>query len=146
MENRKVGAGVGVMILQDGKILLGKRHDDAAKADSDLHGEGTWTMPGGKLHFGETFEGGACREIMEETGLKVEEGDLKVISLSNDRVPDAHYVTIGLLCEKFSGEARIMEPDEITEWQWFSLDKLPEPIFPPCRTICKHYLVQKIYI
>lgn len=24
-------------------------------ADSELHGEGTWTMPGGKLDFGESF-------------------------------------------------------------------------------------------
>ena len=52
---KKIGVGCGVMILKDGKILLGKRHDDKEKADSELHGEGTWTMPGGKMHFGESF-------------------------------------------------------------------------------------------
>ncbi len=56
----KVGVGVGVALVRDGKVLLGHRHDDPEKADSLLHGEGTWTVPGGKLDFGETLEDGAC--------------------------------------------------------------------------------------
>lgn len=57
---KRVGAGIGVMILnKESKVLLGKRHYDPQKADSELHGEGSWTMPGGKLEFGETFEEGA---------------------------------------------------------------------------------------
>jgi len=46
--NKKPGVGVGVIILKDSKVLLGKRHSDARKADSELHREGTWTLPGGK--------------------------------------------------------------------------------------------------
>jgi hypothetical protein len=38
-ENNKVGVGFGVMILRDGKVLLGQRHVDPTKADSELHGE-----------------------------------------------------------------------------------------------------------
>jgi len=64
---KKIGVGFGVMILRDGKVLLGQRHFDAAKADSELHGEGTWTMPGGKMHFGESFEETCARETLEET-------------------------------------------------------------------------------
>lgn len=60
-EKKKVGVGFGVMMLKDGKVLLGKRHEDPEKASSLLNGAGTWTMPGGKLHFGETFEEGAKR-------------------------------------------------------------------------------------
>ena len=48
-------AGAAVMIVKDGKVLLGKRHDDPEKAGSQLHGEGTWTLPGGKVDFGETI-------------------------------------------------------------------------------------------
>ena len=64
MAEGKVGVGFGVMMLKDGKVLLGRRHIDPNKADSELHGEGTWTMPGGKLHFKESFEQGAAREVM----------------------------------------------------------------------------------
>jgi len=98
-ETKRVGAGFGVMILRDGKILLGKRHDDPEKASSELHGEGTWTMPGGKMEFHETFEDMAYRETLEETGLHVNKNTLKIISITNDMVPDNHYITIGFLCE-----------------------------------------------
>ncbi len=66
-----IGVGFGVLLLKDGKMLLGKRHEDPSKASSALHGEGTWTMPGGKLHFRESFEEGAKREVLEETGIKL---------------------------------------------------------------------------
>ena len=72
MKEKKVGVGFGVLLLKDKKILLGKRHEDPEKADSELHGAGTWTMPGGKLEFGETFEQGARREVLEETFSKFE--------------------------------------------------------------------------
>jgi len=141
----KPGVGFGIMILQDGKILLGRRHDDAEKADSALHGEGTWTMPGGKLHFGETFEVGACREVMEETGLIVLSENLKLISLANEIMSDVQFVTAGFLCEKFEGEPKVMEPDEITQWQWFSLNDLPEKVFPPSMKVIENYHANRIY-
>ncbi len=141
--DKKIGVGFGVMLLKDGKVLLGKRNDDPEKASSALHGEGTWTMPGGKLHFGETFEQGAIREVLEETGMQVNK--TKVISLSNDIVFDAHFVTVGFLCEDFSGESKVKEPEEITEWRWFDLSSLPEPIFPPSQEILNNYSSNKFY-
>ena len=143
--NNKIGVGCGVMILRDGKVLLGRRHSDPAKADSELHGGGTWTMPGGKLHFGERFEEGTRREVLEETGVAIDEKDLRLISLTNDAIPDAHFVTIGFLCERFPGEPKVMEPDEIVEWRWFPLDKLPTPIFFPSEKVLKNYLDKTIY-
>lgn len=144
-EDKKVGVGFGVMILKDNKVLLGKRHYDPNKADSELHGEGTWTMPGGKIHFGEEFEEAAAREVLEETGLKINQDKLKFISLANDKVTDAHFVTIGFLCEDFEGEPKVMEPDEITEWNWFALDALPEKMFFPSTKVLKNYLDNTVY-
>ena len=140
MSSLKVGAGIGIMILRDGKILLGKRHDDPEKADSALHGEGTWSMPGGKLDFGETPHEGAKREAEEETGLEINKDKLKLISVTNEIVTDAHFITLGFLCENFSGEPKVMEPDEITEWKWFDLDNLPTPIFSPSEKILKNFI------
>ncbi len=143
--NKKIGIGVGVMLLKEGKILLGKRHDDPEKADSALKGEGTWTVPGGKLDFGESFEEGAKREVFEETGIRVEKENLKFISVSNDRVEAAHFATIGFLCEKFEGKPEIKEPDEITEWKWFPLGELPSPMFFPVRKLLDNYLNGRVY-
>lgn len=145
MENKKIGVGFGVMILNNNKVLLGRRHVDPAKADSELHGEGTWTMPGGKLEFGESFEQGAVREVAEETGIIIEERDVTVIALNTDRVPGVHFITIGMLCTKKVGEAQVMEPDEITEWKWFDFDNLPSPLFPPSKKIVDNYITKVIY-
>ncbi len=136
--------GVGIMILNGkGEVLLGKRHDDPGKAKSLLHGEGTWTLPGGKLDFGERLDECALREVLEETGIKARK--LEPISISDDIVHDAHFVTVGFLCREFEGEARAMEPDEITEWKWFPISNLPDRMFPPAMKIINNYKGKEIY-
>ncbi len=151
LKPKRMGAGFGLMLLKDDKVLLGQRHVDPAKADSLMNGEGTWTMPGGKLDFGESFEAGAVRELREETGIVIQESDLEVISLSNDIVPAAHFVTVGLLCTCVPGsvvseqEPQVMEPDEITQWKWFALDELPTPLFKPSEKVLNNYKEGKFY-
>ena len=144
LQKPRPGVGIGVMILRNNKVLLGKRHEDPEKADSELHGEGTWTMPGGKLHFHESFEDGAKRETFEETGIGL--NSVKVICINNEIVEDAHFITIGLFSDNFKGEAKVMEPDEITEWKWFDLDNLPSPIFFPSAKVLENYKKNKFYI
>lgn len=143
MEKKRVGAGLGVMILDKNKILLGLRNDDAEKADSELHGEGTWTMPGGKLEWGETFEEGAIREVKEETDLDVSE--IEVLCVQNDMNEFAHFVTIGMIATKWSGTPKIMEPDEIVKWEWFDLDNLPQKIFMPSAKCIERYRDGRFY-
>ena len=143
-EKKKIGVGLGVMIFKHGKVLLGKRHKDPKKASSQLEGAGTWTMPGGKLHFGETFEEGAKREVREETGLKLKK--VRVICLNNDMVESAHFVTAGLFSSDFEGKPKIEEPDEITQWRWFYLNDLPNPIYFPSAKVIENYRKKKFYI
>ena len=134
---KRVGAGVGIMILKDNKVLLGKRHDDPEKADSELSGEGTWTMPGGKIDFGDGIEGAAKREVFEETGIIIKNPNL--FSITNDKTLKAHFITLGFLVTDFEGIPQVKEPDEITEWGWFDLNNLPSPIFPPSIKIIENY-------
>jgi len=124
---KTVSAGVGVMMIRDGKVLMGLRNPQKDKASSNLQGEGTWTFPGGKIDFGDSLESAAKREVMEETGLVVEE--LELLSVNNIIKGDFQYFTFGLICKDFSGEPKIMEPEEIVEWKWFALDSLPEKIY-----------------
>lgn len=144
MDKKKIGVGFGVLVLRNGRVLLGKRHDDPEKASSLLNGAGKWTMPGGKLEFGETFEAGAKRETLEETGLQL--NNLRVICVNNDMVETAHFVTIGLFCNDFTGEPKVCEPDEITEWRWFDLDDLPSPLYFPSERVFDNYAKQLFYV
>jgi len=138
-KSKRVGAGFGVIINKGNKILLGKRHDDPEKADSAMHGEGTWSLPGGKLQMGESLTEAGKREVLEETSIKVRK--IKVIGVGNDiAAADAHFVTIALMATEWKGEPKVMEPDEMTEWRWFDIKKLPKPMFKPAAKIIKNYL------
>lgn len=143
--NLKVGAGFGVMILKRNRVLLGQRHRDPRQARSALHGGGTWTMPGGKLDFGEKLHDGAYREVLEETGIKISRAKLKLISVADNIVADAHFLTIGFLCRDFRGAPRAREPEEITRWRWFPLNRLPRPLYLPSAKIIRHYRSKRIY-
>jgi hypothetical protein len=40
-----------------------------------------------------------------------------------------HYVDIGLIADWKSGEPKVMEPEKCEGWDWYPLDRLPEPLF-----------------
>ena len=123
----KPGVGVGVMIIKEGKILLGLRNPDKVKASSELQGQGTWTMPGGKVEFMETLSDAAKRELEEETSLVAKKLDL--LCISDDMTDTAHYVTVGFIVTEYEGEVKTMEPETILEWKWFDLDNLPQNLY-----------------
>ena len=59
MANAEVLAAGGVVVRDDGRIAVihRPRYDD-------------WSLPKGKLDPGESFEDGAVREVLEETGVR----------------------------------------------------------------------------
>lgn len=121
--------GMGVIVLRDGRVLLGRR-----KAS---HGTGTWHMPGGHLEFGEGLEGCARREVLEETGVDIK--NIRFAAATNDLFKEEgkHYITLFMLSEWESGEPRAMEPEKAESWDWFSWDNLPEPLFLPIQNLLK---------
>lgn len=121
--------GVGVILMKDGKVLLGKRKKS--------HGEGCWAHPGGHLEFGETFEECAKREVMEETGLKIK--NIRVGAVTNDifENENKHYVTIHAICDYDSGELENKEPEKCEKWEWFEWDKLPDNVFLTIKNLKK---------
>lgn len=143
-DKKRVGAGLGVILIKSGKILLGKRHPDPDKADSAFRSAGEWCLPGGKLDFGESFEEGAIREVKEETGITIINPE--IISVHNFKNKFAHFMTVGVITKTWKGNAKVMEPDEITEWKWFSLKKLPYPRYFPSFGVINNYLKKKFYI
>ncbi len=121
--------GVGVIVINDNKILLGKR--------KNAHGDGTWSFPGGHLELNEEVEDCAARETEEETGIKLK--NIRLSSFTNDifQKEGKHYVTLFVISEYDSGEVKVMEPDKCERWEWFDWDNLPEPLFIPIQNLKK---------
>jgi len=142
-----IGAGCGVMIFNDkNQLLLGLRNSDETLADSELHEEGTWTMPGGNIEYGETFEEAGAREALEETGIEINVDDIEVICVQVDKNQYAHYISVGMIAKKFTGIPQVSEPDVIVKWQWFDLDNLPQNIFSASKKTIDCFLNHKFYI
>lgn len=139
----KPGIGVGVMIINENKILLGLRNPDKIKASSELQGQGTWTMPGGKVDFMEKLIDAAKRELKEETSLVAK--DLELLCISDDMTDTAHYVTVGFIVKEYTGDVKVMEPETILEWKWFDLDNLPENLYKPSAKCIEKYKHGIIY-
>lgn len=139
----KPGLGVGVLIVKENKILLGLRNPDKMKASGEFQGQGTWTMPGGKVEFMETLVHAAKRELEEETNLKATKLDF--LCISDDMTDTAHYVTVGFIVREYKGELKTMEPETILDWQWFDLDDLPKNLYKPSQKCIEKYKKGLIY-
>ena len=82
--------------------------------------EGRWSLPGGRLEFGERIEQALQREIFEETGLVVTVGPLvEVIEIIQSPY---HYVILDYLCRKAEGELRA--GDDAREVAWVRPDEI----------------------
>ena len=131
-----IKVGIGVMIKDGNKILLG--HRSAKRKDTGgIFEPDTWTLPGGKQEYDETVIDTAIREVKEETNLDIKNPE--VFSVSDDFQPDRHFVTIEMITEEFSGELKIMEPTKEDDWQWFDLNDLPDNIYSPSRVFIEKY-------
>lgn len=140
-----INGGCGVMVFNNkNQLLLGLRNTDVELADSELHEEGTWTMPGGNIEYGETFEEAGAREALEETGIVV--NNLEVFCVQTDKNEHAHYISVGMIARNVDGEPQVMEPEQIVRWEWFDLDKLPANIFTPSRKTIDCFLNHKFYM
>ncbi len=121
--------GVGVIVIKDNKVLLGKR--------KNAHGDCAWSFPGGHLEFGEKVNDCAVRETLEETGIKIK--NLRIGPYTNDvfEKEKKHYITLFVVADYDSGEVQVMEPDKWETWEWFSWDLLPIPLFLPIQNLLK---------
>lgn len=132
-----IKVGVGVMIKDGNKILLGHRVS-TAKDTGGIYEPGSWTLPGGKQEYEETVIDTAIRETKEETDLDI--SDVYVYTACDDFQPDKHYVTIECIANTYSGEVKVMEPDKIDEWRFFDFNDLPENIYTPSKKFIIEYM------
>jgi 8-oxo-dGTP diphosphatase len=135
MQKNQPKIGIGVIVVKDSLVLLGKRKGS--------HGSGDWSFPGGHLELHETPEECAYRELIEETGL--EASHTCPGPWTNDIFDHGkHYVTLFMFVTEFTGEPKVLEPHKCENWEWFEWDDLPHPLFTPIQTLVKNIGLKKL--
>lgn len=83
MDSKNVRVGIAVFVFKEGTFLMQRR--------TGSHGAGSWSVPGGHLEFGESFEDTARREVKEETGVDIK--NVRFGAVTNDHFIDEGSTT-----------------------------------------------------
>jgi 8-oxo-dGTP diphosphatase len=125
---KEVRVGVSIMIFRETEdsvsmdleteLLIGKRKGS--------HGEGIYSVPGGHIEYGETFEQCCSRELEEEIGVSFD--SYTPIDFSEDFFVDKQYTTLYFKANNVNPEIEIknMEPDKCEGWEWVKIKDLPK--------------------
>ena len=103
---------VGVVCLRGDEVLLIRR------GAPPLQGE--WSLPGGRIEWGEPVERAALRELSEETGVTAEL--LGLIAVVDGLFGERHYVLIDYAARWVSGEPRA--GDDATDARFWPLAEI----------------------
>lgn len=123
MQIKQARVGVSVILINNkSQVLIGKRKGS--------HGSGFYSIPGGHLEFGETYEECCDRELMEEIGVNF--GKYKKVGFSEDFFEDEkHYITLYFVVKNIDENVEIknMEPTKCEGWEWVYVSDLPNKMF-----------------
>ena len=102
------------VIVKGGRVLLVRRRVN--------EGSLSWQFPAGEVEAGESAGVAAVREAQEETGLTVAEA--KVLG---ERVhPATGRTMVYVACDAVSGEATVVDDEELVELAWAEHGQLAE--------------------
>jgi 8-oxo-dGTP diphosphatase len=103
---------VGAILVSDGALLMVQRGREPAK--------GLWSIPGGRVEFGEYLADALVREVKEETDLDIEVGDL--IGMA-EVVGDPHYVILDFGARILGNDVPTPSGD-VAEARWVTFDEV----------------------
>ena len=120
----------GALVVQDGRVLLGRRAVEPAR--------GAWDIPGGFVEPWELPADAAVREVREETGLEVRLARLLTIVIDTYAGRD-YTLNVYYVAEPIGGT--LQPADDLAEVQWFAPDGLPsEFAFAHCAEVLAEWL------
>jgi mutator protein MutT len=97
-----------VVIDDSGRSLLIRR------SATNRSSVGKWEWPGGKCEAGESFDEALAREVLEETGLRVEITGL--VGATSFEMPAVHVVLLCLEARVTGGDLRLSEEHDGMAW------------------------------
>jgi 8-oxo-dGTP diphosphatase len=114
----EVEVAVGAVVRRDDELLVVRRgHGPAA---------GQWSVPGGRVRFGEDLREAVVREVLEETGIEVVVerflGWVERIDTAGDS--PYHFVILDFLAVPLEPEAEPVAGDDAAEADWVALHDL----------------------
>ena len=109
------------MVRADQKLLIQRRPEGKPLA-------GLWEFPGGKIEADEGLAAGLVRELQEELGINVQEGDLEPFAFASVAGEKDDLILMLYLIRQWQGEPQALIADELC---WCSADQLTEFDMPP---------------
>jgi 8-oxo-dGTP diphosphatase len=108
---------VSAAIFRDGKVLLVRR--------AHSPGKGFYSLPGGRVEFGETLKAAVHREVDEETALQIEIVDfVGWREVTPGTTGGGHYLIMSFAARWKDGEVTLNE--ELDDYKWLAPNALGE--------------------
>lgn len=104
--------GVGVLLIDNGKILLGLRTDNH-----------TWGSPGGGVEDGESPIDAVIREVKEETNLDITALNLTFVARNYSYNEGVIWNSFVFVCHWSQGDMK-PQPEEVSELKWVPIESL----------------------
>ena len=105
---------VGAVVIHQSRVLLVRRGQQPAKGD--------WAIPGGRVELGEQMHAAAAREVLEETGVSIQPGELiyyfETIQPDSDGKIRFHYVIFDFMATYLAGEP--IPQDDALDARWIA--------------------------
>jgi mutator protein MutT len=120
VSGEKPACAVGAIVLEKGEVLLVRRDHAPAL--------GQWSLPGGRVEWGETLQEAVAREVREETGIDIEveglAGIAERIVPDDDGAIEFHYVILDFWAKPKTRD--LVAGDDASEAKWVAVGDLTD--------------------
>ena len=124
---KRVSCAVATVVTWNQQVLVGRRFNTTGKVE--------WQLPGGWLEPGESPVAAARREVLEETGLQLQNPSFVGVT-NNIFSSQNHSISLYFEAECIDeGRLIVAEPDKCCSWAWKDWAEINENLFLPLQLL-----------